>query len=70
MVDFEGNSRPYITGKEDIGSIAWAPDGDRLYFVAKRNPDAKFNAIWQIPIAGGEARQVFTHVDSIGDLSS
>ena len=68
MVDFAGNSTPYITGKEDIGSIAWAPDGDSLYFVAKRNPEAKFNSIWQIPIAGGEARQVFTHVSSIGDI--
>jgi dipeptidyl aminopeptidase/acylaminoacyl peptidase len=68
VVDLDGNSTPYITGKVDIGNIAWAPDGDSVYFVSKRDPDAKFNSIWQMPMMGGEARQVFTHISSIGSI--
>lgn len=56
IVDLEGNSTPYITGKVDIGNIAWAPDGNSLCFVTKRDPDARFNSIWSIPVGGGEAR--------------
>lgn len=68
VVDFNGNSTPYVTGDISIGSLAWAPDGASLYFVAKRDPDAKFNSIWQIPMTGGEAKQVFTHVSAIGNI--
>ncbi len=68
IVDLEGNSTPYITGKVNIGSIAWAPDGESLFFVAKRDSAAKFNSIWNIPVAGGEASKVFTHVSSIGSI--
>lgn len=68
MVNLEGNSTPFITGKVDIANIAWAPDGNSLYFVSKRDADAKFNSIWNIRVAGGEARNVFTHVSSIGSI--
>ncbi|MGI9261569.1 MAG: hypothetical protein ACR2QR_06025, partial [Woeseiaceae bacterium] len=68
MVDLDGNSTPFITGKVNIGNIAWAPDGNSLYFVSKRDADAKFNSIWNIRIAGGEARNVYTHVSSIGSI--
>lgn len=68
VVDFEGNSTPFVTGKIDISSIAWAPDGKSIYFVAKRDPDAEINSIWNIPVAGGEATRVFTNVNSIGAI--
>ena len=68
VVDVDGNSAPYVTGKVDITSIAWAPDGESLYFVAKRDPDAEFNSIWSISLAGGEATKVFTNVNSIGGI--
>ncbi|MDH3439705.1 MAG: prolyl oligopeptidase family serine peptidase [Gammaproteobacteria bacterium] len=68
VVDLEGNSTPFVTGKVDIGNIAWAPDGGSLYFVAKRDPEAKFNSIWNIRMSGGEASKVFTHVNSIGSI--
>lgn len=68
VVDLDGNSTPFITGKVDIANIAWAPDGASLYFVAKRDPDAKFNSIWNISMSGGESSQVFTHVSSIGSI--
>lgn len=68
VVDLDGHSMPYVTGEVDIDDIAWAPDGESLYFLAKRDLAAKFNSIWQIALAGGEAQQVFTHVSSIGRI--
>ena len=68
VVDLDGNSTPYVTGKVDISTIAWASDGESIYFVAKRDADARFNSIWNIRLAGGEAREVFTHVSSIGSI--
>jgi len=68
VVDLDGNSIPYVTGKIDISSIAWTPDGESVYFVAKRDAEAKFNSIWKIRLAGGEAQEVFTHVSSVGSI--
>ena len=68
VADLAGNSTAYVTGKVNVDTIAWAPDGRSIYFVSKRDAEATFNSIWQIPLAGGEARQVFTHVSSIGAI--
>ena len=51
VVDLAGNSIPYVTGKVNVGSVAWAPDGQSIYFVSKRDAAAKFNSIWNIPLA-------------------
>jgi dipeptidyl aminopeptidase/acylaminoacyl peptidase len=68
VVDLDGNSTPYVTGKIDIATMAWAIDGKSVFFVAKRDADAKFNSLWQIRLAGGEAQEVFTHESSIGSI--
>lgn len=68
VVDLDGDSRPYVTGKIDITAFAWAADGESLFFVAKRDAEATFNALYEIPLAGGEARQVYRHVNDIGDI--
>jgi Tol biopolymer transport system component len=68
IVDLEGNSRPYVSGKIEVTNFAWSADGKSLYFVAKRNPDDKFNSLFEIPISGGEAIKRFTHVNSIGNI--
>ena len=66
MVDFDGQSRPYVTGKTDISAIAWSAGGDSIFFVSKRDAKAKFNSLFEIAVAGGEAVKIFTHVNSIG----
>ena len=63
--DLEGNSTPYVTGEIEITDIAWAADGKSLFFLAKRDEEAEFNALYRIAMTGGEAEQVFTHVNSI-----
>jgi dipeptidyl aminopeptidase/acylaminoacyl peptidase len=68
LTDLEGNSRPYVTGKVNVGSVSWAPDGESIYFLSKREPDAAFNSIYEISVNGGEARKVFTHVSNIGAI--
>lgn len=68
VVDFDGVSRAYVTGKIEISSIAWSRDGESIYFLAKRDPDATFNSLHEIALAGGEAVEVFTHINSIASI--
>ncbi|MEJ2055078.1 MAG: hypothetical protein P8X42_14250, partial [Calditrichaceae bacterium] len=50
-------SRPYITGKENVSSIAWSPDGNEIAFRMKRGEKTK-TQVWSMPLIGGEARQL------------
>jgi len=68
VVDFDGISRPYVSGKINISNVAWSVDGRSIYFVAKRDPDKKINSIFEIALAGGEASEKFTHTNSIGSI--
>ncbi len=63
-----GDSRPYISGAETVEQLAWSHNGQSLYFVAKRNPEASFNALYRISLNGGEAEKVFEHVNNIGKI--
>ena len=68
VVDLNGNTRPFVSGKIDVSAFAWSVDGKSIYFVAKRDPDAEFNSLFEIALAGGEAVQKFTHASSIGAI--
>jgi len=68
VVDFDGVSRTYVSDKTDISAMAWSVTGDSIFFVAKRDSDAKFNSLYKIAIGGGEAAKTFTHVNSIGRI--
>ena len=68
VVDFDGQSRPYVSGKTDISTMAWSADGESIFFVAKRDSKAKFNSLFEIAVGGGEAVKTFTHVNSIGKI--
>ncbi|HGY54828.1 MAG TPA: S9 family peptidase [Caldithrix abyssi] len=54
-----GQSRPFITGKVNVSSLQWRPDGKAISFRMARGEKAK-TQVWQIPIDGGEARPI-TH---------
>jgi dipeptidyl aminopeptidase/acylaminoacyl peptidase len=66
--DLEGNSTPYVTGDVEITDIAWTADGKSIFFLAKRDEEADFNSLYRIGLAGGEAEQLFTHVNSIAKI--
>ncbi|MCY3732131.1 MAG: hypothetical protein OXF98_12390, partial [Rhodospirillaceae bacterium] len=57
ITDLEGNSRGFITGEVNIGQIAWSVDGATVYYLAERNDDDEFRALYGIPLAGGESRR-------------
>lgn len=65
VTDLQGNSMPYVTGDIDITDIAWAADGESIFFLAQRDEEAEFNSLYRIAVIGGEAEQLFTHVNSI-----
>ena len=65
VTDLEGNSMPYVTGDIDITDIAWAVDSESILFLAKRDEEADFNSLYRIRVDGGEAEQLFTHVNGI-----
>ncbi len=64
LVNQQGQSRPFITGEVSIGSIAWAPDGRSITYLAKRGGD-KQTSLYAIPVDGGESRRVFSHETSL-----
>ncbi|NCF72368.1 MAG: prolyl oligopeptidase family serine peptidase [Gammaproteobacteria bacterium] len=66
VTDLSGNSVPFVTGDVDITDIAWAADGKSIYFLSQRDEEAEFNSLYRIALRGGEAEQLFTHVNSIG----
>ena len=49
-----GESRAFVTGKINTGTIRWSPRGTHIAFRMKRGKDAK-SQVWTIPIDGGEA---------------
>jgi len=60
VVDADGKTRPFITGKVNIGQVQWTPDGRAIAFVAKRGDD-EYRSLYIMPIDGGEARRTITH---------
>ncbi|MEE8170136.1 MAG: S9 family peptidase, partial [Phycisphaerae bacterium] len=68
VVDLNGSSRAFVTGKVSVGGVQWTPDGGGISFTAKRGKD-KHAALYVIPVDGGEARQVLTHASGVGGYS-
>lgn len=68
VADLQGNVTPFVTGAIDISDIAWAADGRSILFLAKRDDEADFNSLYRIGLAGGEAKLLFTHINSIGRI--
>lgn len=57
VIDADGDSTPFISGQETIGSVAWHPNGLEVTFLARRGDD-ETNRLYSIPVDGGEARVV------------
>lgn len=52
-----GAVRPFITGKVDVSSPRWSPDGNSIAFLSSRGEDDE-RQVWVIPADGGEAVQI------------
>jgi dipeptidyl aminopeptidase/acylaminoacyl peptidase len=55
LVDRNGGSRGYVTGKVNVSGVAWLPDGRELAYIAKR-PGDDHRVLYRIPADGGESR--------------
>ncbi|MCK4538317.1 MAG: S9 family peptidase [Candidatus Krumholzibacteria bacterium] len=62
-----GEIRPFITGKVNISSPRFSPDGSLLAFLTTRGKKAK-KQVWMIPVGGGEAAQVTSSETSVGSF--
>jgi len=68
VVDTEGVSRPYFSGKVSVSSVAWTADGNALIFTAKRDPGDDFYDIYRMPLHGGEAEVIYKAKTSIKSI--
>ncbi len=68
VVDRAGRSRPFVTGKINVSSVRWTPDGKGISFLAKRGQD-KHQSLYIIAADGGEARKVLEHETDIAGYS-
>jgi len=68
VVDAEGNSRPFITGKVNVHDITWTPDGKRISYLAERNDD-DHAVLYAISINGGESEELLEHKTGISSYS-
>lgn len=64
----EGEARPFVTGKVNVGTIRWTADGRHIAFLAKRGDD-KTRALYMIPVDGGEARKAAALASDISTYS-
>lgn len=55
VLNAEGESRAFISGKVNVGGLGWANDGETITFLARREDD-KHTRLYGIPISGGEAQ--------------
>ncbi len=63
-----GASRPFVTGKVNVGRIAWMPDSKSIAYLAKREGD-KETALYAIRVDGGESRKIASLETSISAFS-
>jgi dipeptidyl aminopeptidase/acylaminoacyl peptidase len=68
IVNANGESRPFITGKVSVSDIAWTPDGKGISYLAKRDKDEQ-KALYVIPLTGGESRKAVAHETGVGSYS-
>jgi len=67
LVPFEGGpDRAYVHGEVNVQAIRFSADSSEVTYLAKRGKgdEAKI-ALWSIPVAGGESRQLVAHGEDI-----
>ena len=68
VVDFNGKSRKFITGKVTVNNLQWDASSKFIYYQAKRNDD-KFTSIYRIAIDGGESEKIVSAKNNISGYS-
>jgi dipeptidyl aminopeptidase/acylaminoacyl peptidase len=68
VVDRNGRSRSFVTGKVAVSGVQWTPDGQHLAFLTRRGEDA-YTSLYTIPIDGGEAVRRLQHSSDIQQVA-
>jgi dipeptidyl aminopeptidase/acylaminoacyl peptidase len=68
VVNTEGVSRPYFSGKVNVSKVAWSADGNYLFFTGKRDVSDVYSDIYRIPLHGGEAEMIFEAKSAIKSM--
>ena len=50
-------SRPFVAGEVRVSAVRFTPDGKAITYLAKRDGD-EHDALWSIPVDGGESRKL------------
>jgi dipeptidyl aminopeptidase/acylaminoacyl peptidase len=62
IVRGDGGPRRFVRGKVNVSAVRWSADGAAIFFLAKRDPKPESgdhrNALYAIPVDGGEAFKV------------
>lgn len=64
----DGSVTPFVTGKVNVGSLGWTPDGEYITFVAKRDDD-EYAFLYRIALRGGEAEPITKTEGSVSGYS-
>lgn len=65
----EGEAEPILHGKKHSAHPRWSPDGKWLAFLAMEESEHEKRQLYLLPATGGEARQVCSMPDGIGEFS-
>ena len=57
-------ARPFVHGHVNVSDISFSPDGTLVYYLATREGD-DHDALWAVPVTGGESRRMLTHDTAI-----
>lgn len=68
VVSRGGESRGYVTGKTNVASLQWFPDGRSLAFLSKREGD-QTRRVYRIPLHGGEATAIASLASDVSGYS-
>mgnify|MGYP005844778745 CR=1 FL=1 len=68
VVDKDGETKPFVSGKVNVADVSWVPDGSAITFVDKRDDDEE-RSLYSIPVDGGEASKILEHENGISSYS-
>ena len=63
-----GESRVFVGGDVNVGSVSYSPDGGSLLYLSRRPGDTN-RALYSIPLAGGESSHLLRHSTSVDSYS-
>jgi dipeptidyl aminopeptidase/acylaminoacyl peptidase len=66
VIDGDGRNRTYVGGEVKVSTIEFTPDGSLITYRATRNGD-DHEALWAIPVDGGESRKLVSFETDITD---